>query len=65
MQIQVEVLRPIQAGAETLRPGQVVDATSWRNTQKLVEQGRCRYVIVRPEEDPTASTRRPREVRHA
>lgn len=36
-----EVLRPFDAGKRHLKPGDHVDASSWRNTRQLVA---CRYL---------------------
>lgn len=47
--ITVEVLRPFPAGETRLQPGEIVDASGWRNVQKLVEQGRVRIVTNEPE----------------
>ena len=53
--IQVEVLRPIPAGDRRLKPGELVDATDWRNVDKLVQQRKVRYVTNRPGEEPEAT----------
>lgn len=41
--ICVEILRPVPAGDHNLKPGEIHDATGWRNVQKLVELGKVRY----------------------
>jgi len=36
------VLKPFQAAGKSLKPGESVDASNWRNTRQLVN---CRYLI--------------------
>ena len=57
--IQVEVLRPIPAGGHTLQPGEVHDATNWRNVDRLVAMGKARIV----KNEPVTLTTEPRRGR--
>lgn len=54
--MEVEVLRPIQAGNNIIIPaGSIVDASGWRTLRQLIEQ---RYVIPVMLAAPSERTRR-------
>lgn len=63
--IKVEVLRPFPAGERTLQPGEVVEATGWRNLQRLVELGKVRIVTNLPEAEAESITPRQRAAKEA
>lgn len=40
--MKIEVIKQFKAGDKMLQPGDVVDATGWRNVQALIDQRRAR-----------------------